>query len=144
MNNVLLVGRLAKDPIKKATQSGVSVTYITIAVNRNYKNKEGNYDTDFINCVLYRSMADNTAVYCHKGDLVSVRGAIQTRSYHTQDGSTRYITEVSCKKIVFLQTKKVEDKEATRVKEETTSDPYADFGEEVELDPADLPFDFSD
>ena len=81
MNKAILVGRLTKDPELKTTASGVSVCSFTIAINRRFRNAEGNYDADFINCVAWRKQAENIAKYCVKGTQVAAEGRIQTRSY---------------------------------------------------------------
>lgn len=94
MNKVILVGNLTKDPEFITTNNGISVCRFTIAVNRKFKNEDGNYDSDFINCVAWRNTADFVSKYSHKGNKVGVSGSIQTRTYDAQDGSKRYVTEV--------------------------------------------------
>lgn len=94
MNKCLLVGNLTKDVEYQTTASGVSVCRFTIAVNRKFKNDKGEYDSDFINCVAWRSTADFISKYAHKGNKVGVSGSIQTRTYDAQDGTKRYVTEV--------------------------------------------------
>ena len=143
MNQVILVGRLTKDPEKRSTQNGKIITNITIAISRPFKNMNGEYETDFINCSIFSPFAESTAIYCHKGDLVGVRGRLQTRNYEDQEGKKHYVMEVMTEKISFLSTNK---KEITEVKNETnasTDDPYKTMGDEVELDSSDLPFDFN-
>ena len=85
MNKAILVGRLTKDPELKTTASGVSVCSFTIAVNRRFRNAEGNYDADFINCVAWRQQADFLSRFFTKGRMVGVIGSIQTRNYE-RDG----------------------------------------------------------
>jgi single-strand DNA-binding protein len=106
INKVILVGRLAKDPELKYLEDGKAVTSITLAVNRNFKNQQGEYDTDFLNCTLWRKNAENTANYCKKGSVIGVTGRIQTRSYENQEGSKVYVTEVIAEGVKFLSTKK--------------------------------------
>lgn len=142
MNNVILVGRLTREPEKKSTPNGTTVTYITVAVPRPYKNSEGQYEADFINCVLWKEMGDNTAVYCHKGDQVCVRGRIQMRSYDAQDGSKRYVTEIIAEKIIFLTSKKEHSVVKDIETKNEVEDPYEAMGEEVSISEDDLPFDF--
>ena len=79
LNYVVLVGRLVQDPEIKELENGNKKIYITLAIPRNYKNSEGIYETDFINCEVSYSMYDNIKEYCKKGDLVGVKGKIQTR-----------------------------------------------------------------
>ncbi|RJV89390.1 single-stranded DNA-binding protein [Eubacterium sp. AF18-3] len=104
INRVVLVGRLTKDPILRKTQSGSSVTSFTVACDRRIKT-EGQPTADFINCVCWNKVADNTAQYTHKGSLVGVEGRIQTRSYDDQSGRRVYVTEVVADSVQFLEPK---------------------------------------
>lgn len=81
LNQVVLVGRLVSDPEVKETSSGTSISRITLAVPRSYKNINGEYETDFISCVLWKLMAINTKEYCRKGDIVGVKGRIESNVY---------------------------------------------------------------
>lgn len=107
LNQLVIVGRLTKDPELKKTESGKNVTNITLAVPRNYKNIDGQYETDFIDCVMWNNVAESTTEYCHKGDLLGVKGRIQTRSYE-KDEEKRYVTEVIAEKVTFLSSKKAD------------------------------------
>lgn len=102
LNQVVLVGRLTEDPMVEETTNGKKYTSIVVAVQRNFKNSEGLYETDFIRCVLWNGMASNTSEYCHTGDMVGIKGRLQNRSYETEDKETKYITEVITEKITFL------------------------------------------
>lgn len=104
INRVILVGRLTKDPILRKTQSGASVTSFTVACDRRIK-AEGQPTADFINCVCWNKVADNTAQFTHKGSLVGVEGRIQTRNYDDQSGKRVYITEVVADSVQFLEPK---------------------------------------
>lgn len=104
INRVILVGRLTKDPILRKTQSGASVTSFTVACDRRIK-AEGQPTADFINCVCWNKVADNTAQYTHKGSLVGVEGRIQTRSYDDQSGRRVYVTEIVADSVQFLEPK---------------------------------------
>jgi single-strand DNA-binding protein len=73
LNQVVLVGRLVQTPEVTTTESGKSMTYITVAVPRSFKNAEGEYDTDFVDCVLWQAVAENTAEYCKKGDIIGTK-----------------------------------------------------------------------
>lgn len=108
LNQIVIVGRLVKDPELKETEKGKKVTNITLAVPRSYKNPEGEYDTDFIDCILWTGVAENTAEYCKKGDLLGVKGRVQTRSYE-KDEVKKYVTEVVAEKVTFLTHKKQEN-----------------------------------
>ena len=105
MNKAILVGRLTRDPELKTTASGVSVCSFSIAVNRRFKNAEGNYDADFINCVAWRQQAELLAKYFAKGRMVGVVGSIQTRNYDDRDGKKVYVTEVSVDEVHFVESK---------------------------------------
>jgi single-strand DNA-binding protein len=104
LNQTVLVGRLVQDPDLYETENGNKVTRVTLAVPRSYKNVNGEYDTDFINCKLWRGVAENTAEYCKKGDLVGIKGRIQSSKYETEEGM-KYYTEVVAEKITFLSSK---------------------------------------
>ena len=104
MNKAILVGRLTKDPELKTTAGGVSVCSFTIAVNRRFRNAEGNYDADFINCVAWRQQADFLSKFFSKGRMVGVIGSIQTRNYE-RDGQRVYVTEVVADEISFVDSK---------------------------------------
>jgi single-strand DNA-binding protein len=105
LNKVILIGRLTKDPEVRTTPSGVPVGSFTLAVNRTFTSANGEREADFINCVCFRKLAENVGRYVHKGSLVSVEGRIQSRSYDAQDGTKRYVTEVICDNVVFLETR---------------------------------------
>lgn len=106
LNNVVLVGRLTADPELKEVGKEGKVVNFTVAVGRSYKNADGEYDTDFINCNVWNQVAENMSEYCHKGDVVGVKGSLQTSSYEDKDGIKRYKTEVRADKITFLSSKK--------------------------------------
>ncbi|MBQ2891817.1 MAG: single-stranded DNA-binding protein [Bacilli bacterium] len=106
MNRVVLVGRLTRDPELRNTNSGVPVVSFTIAVNRTFTSSQsGEREADFINCICFNKQAENLNRFIKKGGLVGVDGRIQTRSYTAQDGSKRYVTEVVCENIQFLEPK---------------------------------------
>jgi len=105
MNKVILVGRLTRDPELRRTNNDIAVTQFTVAVNRIYTNKQGEKQTDFINCVAWRNQAENLCRYMRKGSMVGVEGQIQTRSYDDANGIRRYVTEVVCDNIQFLEPK---------------------------------------
>ena len=107
LNQIVLVGRLVKSPELKETESGKKVSRITLAVPRNYKNSNGEYESDFINCTLWTGIAENTVEYCKKGDLLGVKGRIQTRVYE-KDDEKKYSTEVIAEKVTFLTNKSKE------------------------------------
>ena len=133
INNVVLTGRLSRDPEIKQTQSGVSVCNFCIAVDRQYKSGEEKI-CDFINCVAWRGTADFVSKYFHKGDGIGVAGSIQTRKWVTDGGENRYTTEVLCQQVSFLDGKK-NAAEATQ----TPMEGNQNFSEVTEEDES-LPF----
>lgn len=102
VNQVVLVGRLTDDPVVEETTNGKKHTAITVAVQRNYKNSDGIYETDFIRCVLWNGMASNTKEYCHCGDIVGIKGRLQNRTYENSEKEVKYLTEVIAERITFL------------------------------------------
>jgi len=102
MNKVILIGNLTKDPELTTTTSGISVCRFSLAVSRRFTNSEGERETDFINVVVWRNLADNCHKFLRKGSKAAVVGNIQTRSYDAQDGSKRYVTEVVAEEVEFV------------------------------------------
>lgn len=109
MNNVVLVGRLTGNPEVSTTESGKKVTTVNIAVTRNFKNPDGVYETDFIRCVLWNGIAANTSEYCHTGDVIGVKGRLQTSKYEDENKKMRYVMEVVAEKVTFLSTNKKQE-----------------------------------
>ena len=109
LNQVVLVGRLTKEVELKELESGKKVANITLAIPRSFKNIDGEYETDFINYVLWSSVAESTSEYCKKGDLIGVKGRLQSRTIEKEDGIKKYKMEVIAEKITFLSSKKVDD-----------------------------------
>lgn len=102
LNNVTLIGRLCADPSLRYTTNGTAVCKFTLAVNRRFNREE----TDFIDCVCWKGLAENVANYTAKGSLVGVKGSIETNPYETKDGQKRKAVEVNCDQVVFLDRKK--------------------------------------
>jgi len=109
LNQSILVGRIVQEPEVRQTENGTKVTNITLAVQRNFKNSNGEYDTDFISCVLWKGIAESTAEYCQKGDLIGVRGRIQTRTIEYPDETRRNLMEVIAERVTFLSSKKANE-----------------------------------
>jgi len=109
INNVVLVGRLTKDPDLRFTSSGSAVATFTLAVNRNFTNANGNREADFIQCVIWRKPAETMANYAKKGTLLGVTGRIQTRNYENQQGQRVYVTEVVCENFQLLESLRSDD-----------------------------------
>ena len=109
LNQIIIVGRLVATPEVKELEDEKNVANITVAVPRSYKNADGEYETDFIDCELWNAVANNTAEYCKKGDVIGVKGRLQTQLYNKEDGSTVKITKVVAEKITFLSSKKADE-----------------------------------
>lgn len=107
LNQTVIVGRLVADPELRETDNGHKVTNVTLAVPRSFKNINGEYDTDFISCVLWKGIAENTVSYCKKGDLVGVKGRLQSREYELED-ERRKVVELVAEKVTFLSSKRPE------------------------------------
>lgn len=109
INTVTLVGRLTKDPELRTTTSGTGVATFTLAVNRDFKDANGNREADFINCVAWRKTAEILASYAKKGSLVGLIGRIQTRSYENQQGNRVFVTEVVVERFNLLESRSNND-----------------------------------
>lgn len=105
LNNVSLVGRTTRDVDLRYTPSNVAVATFTLAVNRTFKNENGERETDFINCVMWRQQAENLANWAKKGALIAITGRIQTRSYDNQQGQRVYVTEVVAEQFQILESR---------------------------------------
>lgn len=105
INNVVLVGRLTKDPELRYSSSNIPMVYFTIAVNRTFSDQNGQRQADFIGCVVFRKQAENMTRFLAKGSLIGVQGRIQTRSYQGKDGNYVYVTEVVAENIQYLESK---------------------------------------
>lgn len=105
MNNVILMGRLTRDAELRYTPSGKPVSQFTLAVQRNYKNKDGNYDADFINVVMWGKNGELLSSTVMKGQRVLIHGQIQVRSYTNKEGNKRWVTEVIANKFDYIESK---------------------------------------
>ncbi len=109
INRTVLVGRLTKDPELRRTQNDIPVATFTLAVNRPFTSRGGERETDFLPCVVWRRQAENVERYLSKGSLVGIDGRIQTRTYDDQDGNRKYITEIVCDSVQFLEPRSAQD-----------------------------------
>ena len=110
LNQIVLVGRLTHDIAVNKSDNGVKVATISLAIPRSFKNSDGTYDTDFINCVAFDAIAENTCEYCSKGDIVGVKGRVQSRTIENDD-KKETIMEIICEKVTFLSSKTKEEAE---------------------------------
>lgn len=173
MNKVILIGRLTRDPELRYTGSNTPVTTFSLAVNRPFTNQSGEREADFINCVVWRKLAETVKNYLSQGSQVAVEGRIQTRNYDDQNGQKRYVTEVIVENIDFVGSRR--DNAQGQMSQPTapattsanfsnqptstettpydfsaipssptgtniSSDPYAEFGSNIEINDDELPF----
>ena len=142
MNRVVLTGRIANDLDLKATQNGNYVCQFNLATNRPV-NRDGERQADFITCVVFGVQAENLKKYQGKGSLIAVSGEMRVDQWKNEQGENRYKTYVLANNIEFLESKKTAideqiDKEIEEAVKE--SDPYADFGQQMQINESDLPF----
>lgn len=151
MNNVSIVGRMTKDADLRYTPNGVAVANFTLAINRPFKNQQGEHDADFINCVVWRKAAENLASYMSKGSRVGVEGRIQSRTYEDKDGKTVFVTEVIAESVHFLESKNESkgnnsqqsnqsNKQSQNTQNQGGNNPFATEGEPIDISDHDLPF----
>ncbi|CRH94178.1 Helix-destabilizing protein [Chlamydia trachomatis] len=105
INNVVLVGRMTRDAELRYTPSNRAVATFTLAVNRQFKNQNGEREADFINVVIWRQQAENLANWAKKGALIGITGRIQTRNYENQQGQRVYVTEVVADNFQLLESR---------------------------------------
>ena len=137
INNVVLVGRLTRDPELRYTPSNVAVATFSLAVNRNFKNQAGDYEADFISCIMWHQQAENFANWLKKGALVGITGRIQTRSYDNQQGQRVYVTEVVAESFQILEKK---DNAANNASMENQIPPSFEKTNPMDISDDDLPF----
>lgn len=169
INNVTLVGRIGKELNLKYTPSGVANLTFSLAVTRPFTNQQGEKETDWVNVVVWRKMAENTANFCDKGSMVGITGRIQTRNYEGQDGKRIYVTEVIAENVSFLDKKASNDdngqsntdtsnnsygggnrqqsadngyqsRTSNNSYSRTEDDPFANDGKTIDISDDDLPF----
>jgi single-strand DNA-binding protein len=140
MNRVILVGRLTKDPELRYTPNGKAVVSFSLAVKRQFKNAQGEYEADFPNVVQWNG-AENTANYTKKGSLVGVDGRLATRSYVGQDEKRIYITEVVAESVQFLESRNTNTQQnnSSQGEQKQDNDPFAGGGS-INIKDDDLPF----
>lgn len=160
LNSVSLTGRLTRDVDLRYTQSGTAVGSFTLAVDRKFKSKNGERETDFVNCQIWRKSAENFANFTQKGSLVGVEGHIQTRTYDNAQGQKVFVTEVIVDNFALLESRQTSQNSpksqqtanasatATTNASQTTpnasrantTDPFANNGQPIDIQDDDLPF----
>ena len=160
MNKVTLIGRLTRDPELRYTGNQTAVATFSLAVNRNFTGQNGEREADFINIVVWRKQAENVKNYLTQGSQVAIDGRIQTRSYDGEDGKKRYITEIIADNVEFLSSKGTTSNQSAQQQRpmnqepspydfgpaptnkgtDVGSNPFADFGSNIEISDDELPF----
>mgnify|MGYP006073325047 CR=1 FL=1 len=162
MNKVMLIGRFTRDPESRMTQSNMEVSRFSLACSSDFVNRNGEKESEFINCVAFNRTASTINRYCKKGQLISVTGRIRNSSYDAQDGTKRYTTDVVVDNFEFLGSRQgggqtndyqspvdnsvayspsaPEPMSQTMETTDISEDPYKDFGDEFTLSSDDLPF----
>ena len=143
MNKVILMGRLTKDVEMRQTPNGVSLARFSIAVTRRFKNSNGEYDAEFINCVAWRQTGEFIARYFQRGSMIAIVGSIQTRSWDGNDGKKQYATEVIVDEAYFTGSKSESSTGGnTDLSDSSLDDLNSQYGEDFATigDEEDLPF----
>lgn len=155
INNVTVVGRLTRAVDLRYTSNGTAYASFTLAVDRDFKNQNGEREIDFINCVMWRKTAENLANYTKKGSLIGIEGRIQTRNYDNQQGQRVYVTEVLAERFHFLESSKTTNndvlsnegtntlginKNQNSIGNFANSDPFTSGGDVFNVNDDDLPF----
>ena len=138
INNTVLVGRLTKDVELRYTPSNVAVATFTLAVNRTFKNENGEREADFINCVMWRQQAENLANWAKKGALIGITGRIQTRSYDNQQGQRVYVTEVVAEQFQLLESRNSQGQQGNQGQRAQTQQETPDFSRSATTNPLDI------
>lgn len=158
INNVVLVGRLTKDPeLRYTSGQNTAVVSFSLAVNRRFKNAAGEREADFINCVIWRQGAENFASWAKKGALIGIAGSIQTRNYENQQGQRVYVTEVLVDNFQMLESRAVREQNGTAGTGSfsapqdsrpntpiTSNNPMNDFGRDMDPFAGSSPMEISD
>lgn len=161
MNKVILCGRFTRDPESRMTSASMEVSRFSLACPSDFVNKDGQRETEFINCVAFGRTAQTLNKYCTKGSMILAQGRIRNSSYDAQDGTKRYVTEVVADNFEFLSSKNsgsgtasapvnayvdttssfyVDEPSKDNGVDISSEDPFKNFGNEVALSDDDLPF----
>lgn len=151
LNSVTMTGRLTRDVDLRYTQSGTAVGSFTLAVDRQFKSKSGERETDFVNCQVWRKSAENFANFTHKGALVGIQGRIQTRTYDDKNGNKVFVTEVIVDNFALLEPKQTSQSNGSPQRNQSapantnaprgnTNNKFANNGQPISVGDSDLPF----
>lgn len=147
MNKVILCGRLTAKPELRYTTNNIPVSTFSMAVQRDFKNADGEYDVDFINCFAFRKTGELISEYFDKGDRLLINGSIRISNYENEKGEKRQSTRVLVESFDFINNNKKENTNKKEITPETEDDPFAAYGEQIEIDDdgeVSIPDDFLD
>ena len=136
LNHIVIMGRLTRDPELRRTQSGVAVASFTLAVDRDFTGKDGEKETDFIDCVAWRGTGEFVSKYFTKGRMACVSGSLQLRNWTDKDGNNRRQAEVNASNVYFADSKNAADSDGSRL----TAAPAANDFAQIDIDDDELPF----
>lgn len=108
MNKIILIGRMTKDIEIRYTQNQKEVGSFDLAVDRNYRNANGEHDTDFFKCIAWGNLAKTIHIYTSRGSQIAIEGRVENRTYQANDGTNRYVTEVVVEGVHLIDFKKSE------------------------------------
>lgn len=152
LNRAVITGRLTKDVELRYTQGGTAVGSFILAVDRTFKNQQGEREADFVNCVIWRKPAENFANFVHKGSLVGLDGRIQTRNYENNQGTRVYVTELVVDNFALLQSRNDSQSGASQTppaasygnqpgnSSNSVADPFGGTGDSIDVDDSQIPF----
>lgn len=139
LNRVVLVGRITRDPELRYTQTGIPVVSFSLAVDSGFGDQQGERKADFFNCVAWRNNAENMAKFIKKGALLGIDGRLQSRTYQTQNGENRYVVEVVCDTVRFLEPRSTRNEFESNYEAPVEEDPLFDTSMDIASED-DLPF----
>lgn len=143
INRTILIGRLTRDVELRYTGSGTAVGQFTLAVNRQFTNKAGEREADFISCVIWRKSAENFANFTHKGSLVGIEGRVQTRNYDNAEGHRIYVTEIVVDNFSLLEPRNKDSSQNNSANENSNNQKNtnnANYGDSIDISDDDMPF----
>ena len=144
MNKVVLLGNFTAKPELRYTQNKKSVATFSLAVQRDFKNQDGDYEADFINCYAFGKTGEVIAEHFDKGNKILVSGSIRVNSYETDKGDRRYSVKVAVDSFNFVQNSNKKDTKKVEIPEPEENDPFAEYGEQIAIEETGLPDDFLD
>lgn len=114
LNQVIMVGRLVRDPVVEQTENGKSYSQLTLAIPRSFKNADGEYETDFVDSIAWGEIAKNTSEYCRKGDIIGIKGRMQSSTFDDKEGNKKFKLEIVAEKVSFLSSREAHREQDTQ------------------------------